>query len=257
MGRAIAASILAAFLVTSLASAERVQRGSLEVALNGGIAPKVLPRDRLAPVAMTIMGRVRSTPSGLPPQVQKVEIKIAGHGSLATRGLSVCPRARLTNADTRTALRRCGAAQVGRGWLDAYLAVPHQTPFKLRGRILAFNGRTKTGAPAIWLHLFTSNPPIALVLPVLVYRGAGSFSTRLSLRLPRSLGALPHMTGFSLTLSRRYLARGKERSYLRASCPIPPNFTAGFLSFAQATYVFPGGRRVRVESVRSCRALSR
>jgi hypothetical protein len=43
------------------------------------------------------------------------------------------------------------------------------------------------------------------------------------------------------------------QSYLKASCPVPKAFTAGFLSFARATYSFAGGEQIVTESVRSCR----
>jgi hypothetical protein len=233
-----------------------VQKGELEVALNGAIAPRSLPRDRLAPIALTISGRVGTTArSVVPPRVQEVQVTIAGHGVLATRGLPTCPRARLENASSVEALRRCRRARVGHGWLGAEIAVPHQSPFPIRARLLAFNGKATDGGAAIWLHLYTADPPVAFVVPVGIGRKPGRFTTRLSLRVPRSLHGLAHLTAFSLTLSRRFRDRGRERSYLSASCPIPPSLTAGFLSVARATYAFAGGKRVSVESVRGCRAL--
>ena len=45
---------------------------------------------------------------------------------------------------------------------------------------------------------------------------------------------------------------GARHSYLSASCPVPKGFTAGFLSFARATYTFEGDQ-LRIESIRSCR----
>jgi hypothetical protein len=57
-----------------------------------------------------------------------------------------------------------------------------------------------------------------------------------------------------LTISRSFGFHGQRRSYLRASCPVPESFTAGFLSFARATYTFEGGKQLATESVRSCRA---
>ena len=48
-----------------------------------------------------------------------------------------------------------------------------------------------------------------------------------------------------MTLSRRYSYRGRARSYLSASCPIPPRFTAGFFSFAKASFTLAGGRQDR------------
>ena len=57
-----------------------------------------------------------------------------------------------------------------------------------------------------------------------------------------------------MTLSRRYAYRGQRRSYLSASCPIPPRFTAGFFSFAKASFTLAGGGRIGTGIARGCRA---
>jgi hypothetical protein len=62
------------------------------------------------------------------------------------------------------------------------------------------------------------------------------------------------VASFRVKVSRRFDYQGKRRSYLSATCPIPESFTAGFLSFARATYTFAGGEQIVTESVRSCRA---
>lgn len=78
--------------------------------------------------------------------------------------------------------------------------------------------------------------------------------SRLLARMPSSVGAMSHLARFQMTFSRRFTYRGRRHSYLSASCPAPPGFTAGFLSIARATYSFADGRHPRVETVRSCRA---
>jgi hypothetical protein len=70
----------------------------------------------------------------------------------------------------------------------------------------------------------------------------------------RAIGPWPHVSNFQITVSRRFAYRGTSRSYLSASCPLPQGFTAGFLSFARATYSFAGGKQIVTEAVRSCRA---
>ena len=70
----------------------------------------------------------------------------------------------------------------------------------------------------------------------------------------RSVGPWPHVADFQIDVSRSFTYRGKHQSYLSASCPVPKGFTAGFLSFARATYTFEGGKQLTIESVRSCRA---
>jgi len=57
-----------------------------------------------------------------------------------------------------------------------------------------------------------------------------------------------------VTLSRRYSYRGRRRSFLSASCPIPPRFTAGFFSFARASFAIAEGGRIGTGIARGCRA---
>jgi hypothetical protein len=233
---------------------ERSQRGNLIVAINGGIAPRKLPRHRTAPVAVRIGGRI-STADGSPlPRLKRIRLALGGRGVLFTRGLPVCPRARIRNADNRQALELCGPALVGRGSLDAKAFVPHQPPFTIHSRLLAFNGRTARGGPAVWVHAYAGSPPVSIVLPFLIRRDAGTLRTSLTATVPRSLGPIPRLAGFEITFSRRFHYRGEPRSYLSASCPVPPGFTAGFLAFARVTYRFVDGRDLDVEAVRSCRA---
>jgi hypothetical protein len=249
----VAAALLVLVLVSSSASGERAQRGNLIVSLGGGLSPRSLPRGHAAPVVLRIGGRIRTADGSPLPRMTRIKLTLGGRGRLFTRGLPACPRARLRNADNRQALERCGAALVGQGHLYATAFVPHQAPFPIHGALLAFNGRGEEGQPTVWVHAYAGAPPLSIVLPFLVRRKAGALHTTLTATVPRSLGTLPHLAGFQLSLGRRYSYRGKPRSYLSASCPIPAGFTAGFLAFARATYSFADGRRLAVEAVRSCR----
>ncbi len=243
-----------ALLAPGLARGERAQAGNLIVALNGGIAPLDLPRDRTAPVAVSLQGRVATADGSPLPRLTRIDLGLAGKDLLFTRGLPVCPRARLRNATSRQALDRCAPALVGNGRLDADVFVPNQSPFAIHAHLLAFNGRARGGRTAIWVHAFSLDPPVSLVFPFVVRAGGGAFPTRLVAIVPRSVGPLPHLAAFELTLRRRFSFAGERRSYISASCPVPKPFTAGFLSFARATYSFADDRRISIESVRSCRA---
>lgn len=241
-------------LVPGPAFGERAQTGNLIVSLNGGVAPLELPRHRLAPVAVRLAGQIRTADGSPLPRVTEVEIELAGSGLLFTRGLPVCPGARLRNADNHQALNRCGDALIGSGTLEAAIFIPGQRPLTIHARLLAFNGHVSGGQVAIWVHAFSYDPPISLAVPFSVRPRHGTFRTALVAAVPQSVGPLPHFAAFDLTLSRRFLYRGKRRSYISASCPVPRPFTAGFLSFARATYSFDDEGPLSVESVRSCRA---
>jgi hypothetical protein len=260
LGRGVFVAAVAALAALCLnlrpATAERVQNGDLIVSLNGRIAPRELPRGRLAPVGVQLEGSIRTEDGGPLPRLDEVRLELAGGGRLSTKGLARCPAGRLRNADSHQALHRCGDALVGRGLLSAEIAIPEQSPFLLRGRLLAFNGTVK-GRRAIWVHVFSYAPPISVSLPFTISRREGGFQTSLVAALPEWIGPYPRLAFFDFTLFRRFEFRGRSRSYASASCPIPTPLTAGFVTFARATYSFEDDRQLDVESVRGCRARER
>ncbi|HEX5711726.1 MAG TPA: hypothetical protein VFX85_00245 [Solirubrobacterales bacterium] len=255
--RALAA-LLALLLVgagaAAVAQGERTQHGNLIVALDGGLAPLTLPRDRPAPVSVRLAGGLQTDDGGLLPRVTRIELGLPGQGKLSTRGLPVCTVRRIANALPAKAVERCGDALVGSGRLVADVLLPNQQPFQVKARLLVFNGRVE-GRRAMLLHGFARKPPAVVVLPFFLQRRHdGRFETVLVGDLPPRLGPWPHFAQFEMTISRRYVYRGRERSFLSASCPIPRRFTAGFFSFAKATFTLEDGRQVSTGIARGCRA---
>ena len=240
--------------VSGTAEAERAQDGNLIVTLNGGITPRELPRHQTVPVAVHLAGRVLTSDSSPLPRVNWIRLELAWRGVLDTHGLPVCPQSRLIGADARMALQRCGEAQVGKGHLFARVFVPNQDPFDVPAHLVAFNGKTKAGRPAVLVLAYSSHPPVSFIIPFSVHHKKGAFRTVLITTIRKSVGPWPHVANFQIDISRSFSNRGARRSYLSASCPVPKGFTAGFLSFARATYTFEGGKQIVTESVRSCRA---
>jgi hypothetical protein len=253
-GLVVLALALLALLLAADAGAERVQSGNIIVSLNGGIAPRALPRARRAPVAVRLAGRVLTADRSSLPRVNWIRLELAWRGVLDTRGLPVCPLSRLTSTNTIQALAHCRAAQVGQGGLAAQVFLPGEPPLGVHARLVAFNGITKAGRPAVLVHAYSKDPPVAFVIPFSVHHKAGAFHTVLVALIRRSVGAWPHVADFHIVVSRKFAFRGEQHSYLSASCPVPSGFTAGFLSFARATYTFEGGEQLTTTSVRSCRA---
>jgi hypothetical protein len=248
------AALVAVALLTANASAERAQSGNLIVSLQGGISPRKLPRDQRAPVAVRLGGRVLTSDRGPLPRVNWIRLELAWRGELDTRGLAVCPKARLRGTDTQQALAACGPAKVGVGHLFAKVFVPNQPPFDVHAHLTAFNGRTAAGRHAVLIHAYATSPPVSFVIPFSVHRRTGSFRTVLIALIRRSAGPWPHVANFQIRVSRNFTYRGRRHSYLSASCPVPAGFTAAPLSFARATYSFAGGTQLTKEIVRSCRA---
>jgi hypothetical protein len=257
-GRAWALPALAAVGVLALlagqAGAERSQRGNLIVSLDGGISPITLPRDHAAPVSVHLLGGVHTSDGSPIPRVNWIKLELAWRGRLFTQGLPVCPQVRLRSTDSGQAMQACGGSLVGRGHLYAQIFVPNQEPFGVHANLLAFNGKTQAKRPAVLVHAYTSDPPVSFIIPFTVHHNKGAFRTVLVTTIRRSVGPWPHVANFQIDVARSFNWHGQKRSYLSASCPVPPHFTAGFLSFARATYTFAGGDQLTTETVRSCRA---
>lgn len=248
----LAALALLGALGAGLAQGERSQRGDLIVSLDGGIAPLKLPRDRPRPVSVRLAGGLSSADGSLLPRVTRIELGLPERGVVSTRGLPACPLRRLRNTKNARALAVCGPALVGSGQVEAKVVLPEQPPFVVHARLLVFNGLVG-GRRALLLHGFAARPPVSVVIPFYIRRPGGRFGTVMAARLPSALGPWPRLARFEMTLGRRYFYRGRERSFLSASCPIPRRFTAGFFSLAQATYTLAGGRQVSTAITRGCR----
>lgn len=249
----LAALALCGALGAGLADAERTQRGDLIVSLDGALSPLQLPRDRSAPVAVDVEAGLSTADDSLLPRVTRIELGLPAQGVLFTRGLPICAQRRLRNAKPAEALAACRQALIGRGELEAVVAVPPQAPFTIRARLLAFNGRVD-GRRAVLLHSYSADPPSVAVVPFLLRSRSGRFGTALVASLPAALGPWPHLARFQVTLFRRFAYRGESRSYLSASCPVPSSLTAGFFSLAKITLSLAGGREISTAIARGCRA---
>ena len=249
----VAVALLGAFALVAVAHGEQVQRGNLIVSLDGSYAPLALPRDRKAPVSVHLDAGLRTSDHTVLPRVTRVELGVPGQAAITTRGLPTCSARRLRNATTEKALELCRPALIGSGRMVAQVKIPTQAPFMVHARLLAFNGRVG-GRRAVIVQGLSTRPPVAVALPFVIELRPGRFGTVLVAHLPRNLGPWPRFAHFEMDLSRRYTYRGRRLSYISASCPIPKSLTAGFFSFAKATFTLAGGRRISTGIARSCRA---
>ncbi len=248
----VALALLGA-LGAGLAHGERSQRGNLVVSLDGGLTPLKLPRDRPAPVGVHLEGGLKTTDGGLLPRVTTVELGLPGRRVLTTRGLPTCTPGKLRDATREQALAACGDALVGHGRVETLVLLPNQQPFLIRTTLLAFNG-TVGGERAVVAYAFAADPPTVVVIPFLIRHREGRFGTVLVAHLAPTLGPWPRFAHFELALSRRFAYRGRTYSYLSATCPIPRSNTAGFFSFARASFKLEDGGEVGIGIARSCRA---
>jgi hypothetical protein len=258
-GRVVRAAIallvmLAVALMAVPALAERTQSGNLIAYLNGRVSPRTLPRDHLAPVAAHLDAGIRTSAQTPLPRVTEIRLELAWRGTLDTTGLMSCARKRLLSVDTRHAMQACGPALVGKGKIFARVFLPNQEPFGLHATLLAFNGKTKSGEPTVWVLAYSADPPGSVVIPFYVKHQPGPLHTVLVGVIPRSVGSWPHFAHFHMVISRRFAYRGRSHSYMSASCPLPPRFTSGLFLLARATFTTTDAPALTAETQRTCRA---
>lgn len=248
------ALVLAALLGAAVAQAELSQKGTLRISFDGGISPRALPRDRLAPVTLRVEGQIGTTDGSQPPPVQRIEIALSRAGRLTTVGLPACTGRLLQSTSTQVALERCRPALVGRGHFLANVEFPSTGPIPAGGRMLAFFGH-QNGRPALLLHLYITSPAqVTFVLPLVIsHRREGGFGTLLSARVPQLAGGLGSVTRIELAINREYTYKGRRRSFISASCAAPSGFPGGIFTFAQGRFHFAGGEVLKTTLTRNCR----
>ncbi len=247
------ATTCVALAFASLAHAELVERGDLFIRFSGGIEPNALPRHERAPIAVRMMGVIKTLSGDRPPSVRRISIALNRGGKIDSRGLPVCERRQIEPSSSQEALERCGAALVGTGAYVADVAFPEQDEFRSRGRILAFNA-VVDGQKAVLAHVYGENPvPITRIIVFRILETDGTFGTVLSGTLPRSLIRWGYLKSISLDFRRTYVYRGKRRSYISATCAAPAGFTGAVFPFARASMGFEDGRTLSSTLTRSCK----
>jgi hypothetical protein len=250
---ALMSAVVVALLGAALAAVQPVQSGNLRIGFDAGFAPHALPRDREAPVRVTLAGSVATTDGSRPPRLQRISIALNRYGKLTTRGLPVCAPGDLETTSSATALERCREALVGHGRFVADLVLAVGETLPVEGRILAFNSRV-SAKPAILLHIYASKPVTASVVLVfkISHRPRGKFGTVVSTNIPTIASNIGYVTDLSLSFDRRYSSGGKRLSFLSARCAAPAGFPGALFSFARGSFLFAGGKRLTTTVVRDC-----
>jgi hypothetical protein len=238
------------------AQAELTERGDLFVRFQGGIDPNALPRTKLAPIAVSVAGTVKTLSGQRPPALRLIRIELNRGGVLDSRGLPDCHYRDLLASSPSQVMDVCGKSLVGGGAYRARTAFPEQETFPSEGKILAFNGIYE-GHEAILAHIYGGNPvPITRIIVFRIRRTGGTFGTVLTGRLPDSLNHYGYVVGIYLKLFRRYSFHDEQRSYISAACDAPAGFPGATFPFARASMKFADGRRLSSTLTRSCKVSS-
>jgi hypothetical protein len=228
-------------LSCAIATAATIQDGGLRITVLSQVQPYKLPRKGTAPIAVFVGGSLKNAEGGIPPQLNKLTVKVNRHGLLQSKGLPFCGVDQIQPASTERALEACGDAVIGSGQFWAHIVLAGQEPYPTHGRLLIFNGKKK-GHPALLAHIYTSNPfNASFVVSFSIKKiSQGPYGTELKASFPESLGSWGYVDRIKLTLKRKYRFQGKELSYFNAGCPAPGNASRTVFPLAYVTFSFAG-----------------
>jgi hypothetical protein len=246
------AALVALALAAPLATAEVVQEGGLRVSFGAGVSPHGLPRGKAAPISVELSGAISTADGSEPPQLSTISVAINRTAKLDYAGLPTCNYHQIQPASTAEAIESCSDSVVGRGDFKAAVALPEQSPFPSQGQIVAFNGLLH-GQHVIFAHIYGTTPlPQSSVIVFRIGRASGNYRLQLTAQLPLVAAEWGHVSGVRLTLGREFTYRGRQKSFLSASCPAPKGFTVATAPFARVGFGFADGRLLQSTLVRSC-----
>jgi hypothetical protein len=234
-------AILAALVVSAVASGSPNRRiwcvDNLCVADDGGISPTKLPRHAKAPITAVLNGKVTTKDGSHPPALQSLDLEIDKTIGVDGVGLPTCRIGQLQSRDTATAKKACGNAIVGSGKAEVEVSFPEQAPFRSTGPLVLFNGGVKGRTTTVLLHAYVNVPaPTAIVVKATIARvNHGRFGLEIKADVPRIAGGSGSVTEFELKVGRKYAYKGRQRSFLTASCPTGTWLTRGHVRFSDDT----------------------
>lgn len=242
MRRTLVFAGIVALGLLGVAQAEVVSGGNVRVSFRGWISPEALPRSEAAPITLHVAGTVEPIGGQQPASLERVTVEINRHGVVTTRGLPTCPWGRLKAVRSARAMAICRDALIGTGHFTSHIDIPEQAPFPAVGRVLVFNSK-RNGRPAVAAHVFGRDPvPTSEVLPMTFSRrGQGSFGPVVTVEMPKIGNEWGYVSGFDLTLKRRYRYRGRTMSVISASCPAPAGIREAPFKAARGIYELADG----------------
>jgi hypothetical protein len=224
-----------------------VRSGNLELTVNGGFSPKVLPKNKLAPISFFASGKLKTLDGTHPPALKEFVVESDKNGSVNVTGFPTCTSGKLQSQDSAHAEAICKKAIIGKGTTSVEIAFPESKVVPVSSKLLVFNGGQKGGVTTFFIHAYITVPvPAAIVTTVKIKKiHHGRYGLLATASVPKIAGGSGSVTSFSLTINKKYTYKGKKMSILSAKCP------DGKLQ-ANGTAIFSDGTRASAGIVRTC-----
>lgn len=246
--KVLAAAVVVALVLAATAAALVLHAANIVVTTDGGFSPTTLPKHKLAPISLHGYGKISTTDGELPPVLKTITLWFDKHGSVVTKGLPVCTKAKLVATTTQQARKLCAGAIVGTGFGEAVVKFPEQPPIPASSPITIFNGPMKGGNPTVLAHAHLTVPaPTTFVVPITIEKvHDGRYGFKTVAEIPPIAGGSGVPIYGRLKIGRTWKYKGKTLSYANASCP------DGRLQ-AQGTFTFTDGTELHGELLKPCK----
>jgi hypothetical protein len=227
-----------------------IRAGNLILHAAVSMSPRALPRSKMAPIKLRASGSAETDDGTHIPPAKTLELQVDKHMRVKSTGLPSCTAGKVEATNPAQAMKACGGALVGRGVITAQVEFPESAAFNTKGPLLIFNGPASSAGPAypdMLFYTYVSVPaPTAVVVQAKLTKDSGRYGFTISAKIPRVAGGSGSLTGFELTVNRRWTYRGWQLSYLNAECPDGHLFNQFEATFAA------GGPNIEGTLVSSC-----
>lgn len=223
--------------------------GPLCVSSTVDVQPRELPAKGNAPITLSSTTRIRVKDSSTPPTLDAIDFLIDKHGTVNGKSFPTCPRAKLEEATTSQARKRCAGALVGKGTAKALVTMPGQAPFQITSPVSFFNAAPTGGKPTLIAHAYETVPaPQALLVPIVIEKVAkGRYGFHVRVEMPQVAGGYGAPTLAEASVGATRIRNGKKIGYVNAHC-------AGGRLQIEGTLTFTNGDRFPTTLTSPCHA---
>lgn len=216
IGAAVAALAVAA---TATAVLTAPDGNTQEIAVT--FKPKKLSKTTPTPVTLEVTTKTASVsdPNGKPVPAVEAVIDFDKGAAIESKGYPTCEATKLENVTAEVGLEACKKAKIGSG--SAIALLPSSKGVAAENlTVTAYNGKPQGSKPVVLLQAYGQSPvQVTQVLTGVVskYNKEG-YGPRLTVAIPLIAAGGGALTEFHATIFKKYSYKGKQRSYVSATC---------------------------------------
>jgi hypothetical protein len=217
IGVSALALALAAAAVSTTLSGPDGNTQTLEVS----IKPTKLYKKKPTPIKLNVLTKTGSTtdPNGKPVPATEAVIDFDKGTAIESKGFPTCEASKLEGVTAEVANELCKKAKIGSGHGTVLLPSSKGVAAE-NAEVLAFNGKPKGKNPVVLLFTYGVSPVqvTQVLVGTVTHFNKEGFGPRLTVPVPSFAGGTGALVEFQATIFKKYRYKGKQRSYVTATC---------------------------------------